>query len=63
MAGASKPGRKPKTEKAKEPPPPKAKKTESEDTNSEGEKKSKKAEPFMLQTLSGRTPKPPERYV
>ena len=54
----NKPGRKPK-EKVKEDT---KKKNESEDTNSEDEKK-KKAEPFMLQTLSGRTPKPIQRYA
>ena len=60
MAGHSKPGRKPK-DKAKE-AAEKAKSKKSEDSNSEGEKKSKK-EPFMLQTLSGRTPKPIQRYA
>lgn len=60
MAGHSKPGRKPK-DKAKE-AAEKAKSQKSEDSNSEGEKKSKK-EPFMLQTLSGRTPKPIQRYA
>jgi len=60
MAGHSKPGRKPK-DKAKE-AAEKAKTQKSEDSNSEGEKKSKK-EPFMLQTLSGRTPKPIQRYA
>lgn len=61
MAGGNKPGRKPK-EKPKDPKEPVKKKTgESED--SEEDSKSKKAEPFMQQTLSGRTPKPPERYA
>ena len=58
MAGGNRPGRKPK-DKTKEAPA--KKKNESEDTDDEDKKK--KAEPFMLQTLSGRTPKPPERYA
>lgn len=64
MAKGSKPGRKPKekspkdkTEKEKD-----GKEGSEEESNSEEDKK-KKAEPFMQQTLSGRTPKPPERYA
>ena len=59
MAGGSRPGRKPKDKSKDKPEEPKKKKEDSED--SEDDKKKKKAEPFMLQTLSGRTPKPPER--
>ncbi len=39
-----------------------SKKKDSDDDSSE-EDNNKKAKPFMLQTLSGRTPKPPERYA
>lgn len=60
MAGGSKPGRKPKDKTKEKPEETKKKK---EDSDSEEDKAKKKAEPFMLQTLSGRTPKPPERYA
>ena len=61
MAGGSRPGRKPKDKAKEKPEETKKKKEDSED--SEDDKSKKKAEPFMLQTLSGRTPKPPERYT
>lgn len=65
MSGANKPGpknkpgRKPK-DKTAATDEKKKNNEESDDTNSEDDKK---AEPYMLQTLSGRTPKPPERYA
>lgn len=61
LAGGNKPGRKPK-DKTKE-QQEKKKKEDSDDSDEAEDKKNKKAEPFMLPTLSGRTPKPPERYA
>ena len=64
MAKGNKPGRKPKEKGTKDKSDKeKSKKDDSDEESNSEEEKKKKAEPFMLQTLSGRTPKPIQRYA